>query len=217
MRASRNVAHLDAALCNLSYLWKACQGQCISLDLAAWPEVSLFVSVPPCGGFVGGWVGLTLPLRESICVCVVQWLICSSNFVYKQGIPIFVGFVHVTSTLASFAHRQSSWPSLACLSVMQIAGVEAKEARGLDLYSCCCVIGYCLAPITVFSALTLLLPRYWLCIKGCAFAYPWTLRGPTWLHGSASMSCSSMQYGRAPFLLHTFQACFSKLLVESRH
>lgn len=41
----------------------------------------------------------------------------------------------------------------------QLAGAEASEAKGLDLYSCCCVVGYCLLPICLYSAASLLLPR----------------------------------------------------------
>ncbi len=42
---------------------------------------------------------------------------------------------------------------------VQLAGVDAAETKGLDLYAMCCVVGYCLAPIAVFSALSLMLPR----------------------------------------------------------
>jgi len=71
------------------------------------------------------------------------------------GLHLLMGKLHFGIILGwSVVHSAVMW-----FLVNQIAGVEAKEAQGLDLYSCCCVIGYCLAPITVFSALTLLLPR----------------------------------------------------------
>ncbi|KAF5841731.1 hypothetical protein DUNSADRAFT_11511 [Dunaliella salina] len=71
------------------------------------------------------------------------------------GLHLLMGKLHFGVILGwSVVHSAVMW-----FLVNQIAGVEAKEAQGLDLYSCCCVIGYCLAPITVFSALALLLPR----------------------------------------------------------
>jgi protein YIPF5/7 len=41
----------------------------------------------------------------------------------------------------------------------QLSGTEAEDSKGLDLYSCCCVVGYCLLPICVYSALGLVVPR----------------------------------------------------------
>ena len=38
-------------------------------------------------------------------------------------------------------------------------GTEAAESKGLDLYSTCCVVGYSMVPLVVYSAVSLLLPR----------------------------------------------------------
>lgn len=54
-------------------------------------------------------------------------------------------------------HARASLPP--AFRPLQLAGPEAAQAHGLDLYSVCSVVGYCLAPMTVLSALTLLLPR----------------------------------------------------------
>ncbi len=43
--------------------------------------------------------------------------------------------------------------------VNQLAGAEASESKGLDLYSVCCVVGYCMVPLVVYSAVSLLIPR----------------------------------------------------------
>ncbi|KAJ9508510.1 hypothetical protein QJQ45_012051 [Haematococcus lacustris] len=43
--------------------------------------------------------------------------------------------------------------------VNQLAGLDASEGKGLDLYSCCCVVGYCQVPITLLSAAVLLAPK----------------------------------------------------------
>ena len=44
--------------------------------------------------------------------------------------------------------------------VNQLAGAEAAEVKGLDLYSVCCVVGYCMVPQVVFSAVSLLIPKW---------------------------------------------------------
>lgn len=43
--------------------------------------------------------------------------------------------------------------------VNQISSSEAAEHRSLDLYSCCCIVGYGLVPLIVLSATVLLLPK----------------------------------------------------------
>jgi hypothetical protein len=42
--------------------------------------------------------------------------------------------------------------------LQQLAGAEGAEAK-LDLYNCCCVVGYCMLPIVVFNAVAILIPR----------------------------------------------------------
>jgi protein YIPF5/7 len=42
----------------------------------------------------------------------------------------------------------------------RIAGPEAEaEERSLDLYSCCCLLGYSMLPLVLHALLSLLLPR----------------------------------------------------------
>eukprot|EP00878_Enallax_costatus_P008723 GHUV01009117.1.p1 GENE.GHUV01009117.1~~GHUV01009117.1.p1 ORF type:complete len:226 (+),score=51.57 GHUV01009117.1:693-1370(+) len=43
--------------------------------------------------------------------------------------------------------------------VNQISSSEAAEHRALDLYSCCCIVGYGLVPLIVLSAVVLLIPK----------------------------------------------------------
>ena len=43
--------------------------------------------------------------------------------------------------------------------VNQIASNEACEHRALDLYSCCCITGYGMVPIILFSVAVLLIPK----------------------------------------------------------
>jgi hypothetical protein len=43
--------------------------------------------------------------------------------------------------------------------VNQIASNEACEHRALDLYSCCCITGYGMVPIILFSVSVLLIPK----------------------------------------------------------
>ncbi|KAF8069527.1 yipf5 [Scenedesmus sp. PABB004] len=43
--------------------------------------------------------------------------------------------------------------------VNQIASNEASEHRALDLYSCCCIVGYGLLPLILLSLGVLLMPR----------------------------------------------------------
>ncbi len=43
--------------------------------------------------------------------------------------------------------------------VNQLAGADSIEKNALDLYSCCCLVGYCMAPICLISAVGLMVPR----------------------------------------------------------
>lgn len=46
------------------------------------------------------------------------------------------------------------------LVVNNMAGTENPESQSLGLYSCCCLLGYCLLPMVVFALLALIIPRY---------------------------------------------------------
>ena len=66
-----------------------------------------------------------------------------------------MGKIHFGVILGwSVVHSSVLW-----LIVNQLAGAEAAEAKGLDLYSICCVVGYCMVPLVVYSAVSLLIPR----------------------------------------------------------
>ena len=44
--------------------------------------------------------------------------------------------------------------------VSSLTGVEGPDQKSLQLYSCCCLLGYCMLPMVVSAALSLLVPRY---------------------------------------------------------
>mmetsp|Transcript_22231 Transcript_22231/g.56527 ORF Transcript_22231/g.56527 Transcript_22231/m.56527 type:complete len:244 (-) Transcript_22231:196-927(-) len=70
------------------------------------------------------------------------------------GLHLLTGKLHFGIILGwSVVHSSVLW-----FIVNQLAGIDAQEAKGLDLYSVCCLVGYCMAPIAVFSAVALLLP-----------------------------------------------------------
>jgi hypothetical protein len=54
----------------------------------------------------------------------------------------------------------------------QIVGPEATEAKALDLYFTCCVVGYCQLPLVICSSLLLLLPKYEPRTQSAATVYP---------------------------------------------
>ncbi|KAL3159322.1 hypothetical protein ABBQ32_011274 [Trebouxia sp. C0010 RCD-2024] len=45
------------------------------------------------------------------------------------------------------------------LVVNSMAGADNPESQSLGLYSCCCLLGYCLLPMIVFALLALIIPR----------------------------------------------------------
>lgn len=51
--------------------------------------------------------------------------------------------------------------------VNQIASNEAAEHRALDLYSCCCIVGYGMVPLLVLSVAVLFTPRWGGCVVLC--------------------------------------------------
>lgn len=42
--------------------------------------------------------------------------------------------------------------------VNQLAGHDNPDSQAIVLYSCCCLMGYCLIPTVVLSAIALLVP-----------------------------------------------------------
>ena len=45
------------------------------------------------------------------------------------------------------------------LVVNSMAGADNPDSQHLGLYSCCCLLGYCLLPMVVFAVLALIIPR----------------------------------------------------------
>lgn len=45
------------------------------------------------------------------------------------------------------------------LVVNSMAGADNPDSQHLGLYSCCCLLGYCLLPMVVFALLALIVPR----------------------------------------------------------
>lgn len=43
--------------------------------------------------------------------------------------------------------------------VSSLTGIEGPDQKSLQLYSCCCLLGYCMLPMVIFAALALLVPR----------------------------------------------------------
>lgn len=41
----------------------------------------------------------------------------------------------------------------------QLIGSDGPEAKNLDLYGVCCVVGYSMLPIVVFAATAILIPK----------------------------------------------------------
>ncbi|KAG2428412.1 hypothetical protein HXX76_011532 [Chlamydomonas incerta] len=71
------------------------------------------------------------------------------------GLQLLMGKLHFGVTLG--------W-SVVCSLLLwfllrQLAGAEGAEAKNLDLYGCCCVVGYSMLPLVGFAAAALLLPR----------------------------------------------------------
>ena len=46
------------------------------------------------------------------------------------------------------------------LVVNSMAGMDNPESHSLGLYSCCCLLGYCLLPMVVFALVALITPRF---------------------------------------------------------
>uniref|UniRef100_A0A7R9VFU1 Protein YIP n=1 Tax=Chlamydomonas euryale TaxID=1486919 RepID=A0A7R9VFU1_9CHLO len=86
------------------------------------------------------------------------------------GLHLLMGKLHFGIILGwSVVHSAILW-----FVINQLAGAEATEARGLDLYHVCCVIGYCMVPLVVYSAVSLLIPRGMLSFSLAALCTLWS-------------------------------------------
>ncbi len=84
---------------------------------------------------------------------------CSHNtdlsFAVIAVLPLQMGKVHFGVLLGwSVVQSIVLW-----FMVNQIASNEAAEHRALDLYSCCCIVGYGMVPLLVLSVAVLFTPR----------------------------------------------------------
>ncbi|KAG2451027.1 hypothetical protein HYH02_004296 [Chlamydomonas schloesseri] len=71
------------------------------------------------------------------------------------GLQLLMGKLHFGVTLGwSVVFSLVLW-----FLLRQLVGSEGAEAKNLDLYGCCCVVGYSMLPLVVFAAAALLLPR----------------------------------------------------------
>ena len=71
------------------------------------------------------------------------------------GLLLQRGKLHVGVILGwSVVHSILLW-----FILNQLAGPDRGDDKGLELYSICCLIGYCLVPLVVFSATALMIPR----------------------------------------------------------
>ena len=75
---------------------------------------------------------------HSICLCYLQ--------TGKLHFGVILGWSVVSSIVV--------W-----LVVNSMAGADNPESQSLGLYSCCCLLGYCLLPMIVFALLALIIPR----------------------------------------------------------
>lgn len=44
--------------------------------------------------------------------------------------------------------------------VNNLMGLEAHSGRGVGVYDCCCLLGYCQVPLLLHALISLVLPRY---------------------------------------------------------
>jgi hypothetical protein len=58
----------------------------------------------------------------------------------------------------------------------QMVGSDGSEAKNLDLYGCCCVIGYSMLPLVVYNTMAILIPRW---VGGCKYPRTHRLRAVT--------------------------------------
>ncbi|GAX80868.1 hypothetical protein CEUSTIGMA_g8303.t1 [Chlamydomonas eustigma] len=85
------------------------------------------------------------------------------------GLHLLMGKIHFGVILGwSVVHSVVLW-----YLINQLAGSGAAESKGLDLYSVCCVVGYCMVPLVVHSAISLLLPRGLLSLVLAVFCTIW--------------------------------------------
>ncbi|KAK9806203.1 hypothetical protein WJX72_005193 [[Myrmecia] bisecta] len=75
---------------------------------------------------------------------------------------LVMGSVHLLTGKLHFGVLLG-WSVVASLAIWfvvnSIAGQDNPDSRVLDLYSCCCLLGYCQLPMVAFAFIALLIPR----------------------------------------------------------
>ena len=88
------------------------------------------------------------------CQCARGGALDKSHFQFFSGTPQWHGKVHFGIILG--------WSVCAAIALWfvakNIAG-DTPDVAACDLYSCYCVLGYCLLPMVAFSIFSILLPR----------------------------------------------------------
>ncbi|GFR50772.1 hypothetical protein Agub_g13037 [Astrephomene gubernaculifera] len=85
------------------------------------------------------------------------------------GLQLLMGKLHFGVTLGwSVVFSILMW-----FLLRQLVGSEGAEAKNLDLYGCCCVVGYSMLPLVVFNAAAILLPRGPVCVLAAAGCTVW--------------------------------------------
>ncbi|EFJ51663.1 hypothetical protein VOLCADRAFT_87333 [Volvox carteri f. nagariensis] len=71
------------------------------------------------------------------------------------GLQLLMGKLHFGVTLGwGVVFSIMLW-----FMLRQLVGSEGAEAKNLDLYGCCCVVGYSMLPLVVYNAMAILIPK----------------------------------------------------------
>ncbi|GIL93635.1 hypothetical protein Vretimale_19127 [Volvox reticuliferus] len=85
------------------------------------------------------------------------------------GLQLLMGKLHFGVTLGwSVVFSILLW-----FMLNQLVGSAGAEAKNLDPYSCCCVVGYSMLPLVVYSAMVILIPRGPLSLAAAALCTLW--------------------------------------------
>eukprot|EP00798_Chlamydomonas_sp_ICE-L_P007397 gene7397-524_t len=106
------------------------------------------------------------------------------------GLHLLTGKLHFGIILGwSVVHSAVLW-----FVINQLAGTDAVENQGLDLYSICCVCGYCMVPLVVYSAISLLVPQTPAMVALAAFCTLWSAHTAARIFGRRSRALDENQW-----------------------
>ncbi|KAJ7542927.1 hypothetical protein O6H91_09G017800 [Diphasiastrum complanatum] len=98
------------------------------------------------------------------------------------------------------------WGSLASLFMYAVFNLLAGRTGSLDLYRCCSLVGYCVIPMIVFSALSIFIPQ-----QG-AFSFILALLTVLW----CTRSCTSLLVVLAPYAdEHRYLVSYACIVIYS--